>query len=82
MFLAKDVIMPQLGMSMEEGTIIEWHKKEGEEVGKDELLFELETEKLTQKVEAPASGVLKKILVEVGETVPVKEKVAVISEKE
>jgi pyruvate dehydrogenase E2 component (dihydrolipoamide acetyltransferase) len=56
------LVMPKLGLTMTEGTIVEWFKKEGEEVKKGEKLFAVETSKLTNEVEAPASGVLRKII--------------------
>lgn len=59
------VIMPQLGMTMQEGIITEWKKKDGEYVKKGEILFSFTTEKLENEVEAPASGTLK-ILVNEG----------------
>lgn len=73
-----EVRMPKLGLTMTQGTIKEWHKKEGEEVKKGEPLFTLETEKITSTVEAPADGVVLKILKPVGATVPVGEIVAYI----
>src|SRR3712207_1247739 len=65
---------------MESGTIVRWLKSEGDQVEKGEPLYELDTEKVTQEVEADASGVLLKILVQEGE-VPVGEAVAVIGEE-
>jgi pyruvate dehydrogenase E2 component (dihydrolipoamide acetyltransferase) len=78
--MLQEVLLPQLGQTMEEGTVEKWHKSEGEEVQKGEVLFELTTDKATLEVEAYASGVVKKILVEEGETVPVNELVAIIGE--
>ena len=76
--MLKEVLLPQLGQTMEEGTVEKWHKSEGDEVSKGEVLFELTTDKATLEVEAYADGVVKKILVEEGETVPVNELVAII----
>ncbi|MDP3388310.1 MAG: biotin/lipoyl-containing protein, partial [Eubacteriales bacterium] len=56
------LVMPKLGLTMTEGTIMEWFKKEGDEVKKGEKLFAVETSKLTNEVESPASGVLRKII--------------------
>lgn len=56
------LVMPKLGLTMTEGTILEWFKKEGEEVKKGEKLYAVETSKLTNDVEAPANGVLRKII--------------------
>lgn len=65
------VIMPQMGLTMEEGKIVEWLKKEGERVEKGEPLFQIETDKVTLEVESPGSGILRKILVKEEETVPI-----------
>ena len=69
--MATKVIMPKLGLTMEEGTIIEWKKKEGDQVSKGEILYVLETEKVTFEVEAPESGILGKIIAKEGDVVPV-----------
>ena len=65
--VATEVILPRLGQGMESGTIVRWLKSEGEPVEKGEPLFELDTDKVTQEVEAEASGVLLKIAVAEGE---------------
>jgi len=78
--MASEVKLPRLGQGMEAGTIVRWLKSEGEHVEKGEPLYEVDTEKVTQEVEAEASGVLLKIAVESGE-VPVGRTVAVIGEK-
>jgi pyruvate dehydrogenase E2 component (dihydrolipoamide acetyltransferase) len=75
-----EVILPRLGQGMESGTIVRWLKSEGEQVEKGEPLFELDTDKVTQEVEAEAAGVLLKIAVAEGE-VPVGETVAFIGEE-
>src|SRR6266704_2719920 len=75
--MATEVILPRLGQGMESGTIVRWLKSEGEPVEKGEPLFELDTDKVTQDVEAETSGVLLKIAVEEGE-VPVGQTVAFI----
>ena len=77
--MATEVILPRLGQGMESGTIVRWLKSEGEPVEKGEPLFELDTDKVTQEVEAEAGGVLLKIAVSEGE-VPVGETVAFIGE--
>src|SRR5438552_4034311 len=64
--------MPMLGLTMEEGAVAEWLKREGEEVRKDEPLFTVEMDKGIVEVPSPASGVLHRVLVPVGETVAVK----------
>src|SRR3954452_22535093 len=72
-----EVKLPRLGQGMESGTIVKWLKSEGEAVEKGEPLYELDTDKVTQEVEAEASGVLLKIAVSEGE-VPVGETIAFI----
>jgi pyruvate dehydrogenase E2 component (dihydrolipoamide acetyltransferase) len=76
------VIMPKLGATMSEGKIIKWYKNEGDEVKKGEILFEIETEKFTFKVESVTSGILRKIYAPAGTTVPVAQTVAIISSPE
>ena len=75
--MATELTLPRLGQGMESGTIVRWLKSEGEPVEKGEPLFELDTDKVTQDVEAETSGVLLKIAVEEGE-VPVGQTVAFI----
>ena len=65
--MATEVKLPRLGQGMESGTIVKWLKSEGEPVQKGEPLYELDTDKVTQEVEAEASGVLLKISVQEGE---------------
>src|SRR3954464_4650547 len=77
--MATEIKLPRLGQGMESGTIVKWLKSEGEEVEKGEPLYELDTDKVTQEVEADASGVLLKIAVAEGE-VPVGRTIAVIGE--
>lgn len=72
------VIMPQIGMTMVEGTVESWRKKTGEHVEKGEVIMEYSTEKLTNELTAPASGTLK-ILVSEGEIVPCGDPIAEIS---
>ena len=73
-----DVLMPQMGESIAEGTIVRWLKRVGEAVDRDEPLFEISTDKVDAEVPAPAGGVLVRIRAEAGETVPVNSIVAVI----
>ena len=77
--MATEVKLPRLGQGMEAGTIVKWLKAEGDRVEKGEPLYEVDTDKVTQEVEAEASGVLLKIAVASGE-VPVGRDVAVIGE--
>ena len=78
--MANEVKLPRLGQGMESGTIVKWLKSEGDTVEKGEPLYELDTDKVTQEVEADASGVLLKIAIEEGE-VPVGKTIAVIGEQ-
>ena len=78
--MASEVKLPRLGQGMESGTIVKWLKSEGDRVEKGEPLYELDTDKVTQEVEAEASGVLLKIAVDEGE-VPVGRTIAVIGEE-
>ncbi len=70
--------MPMLGEVMEEGRIVAWLKEEGDSVKRGENLLEVETDKAVMEVESTVTGVLKKILVAEGETVPVNEPLALI----
>ena len=78
--MAKLVVMPKLGLTMTEGEVSRWLKKEGEAVKEGEPLFEVETDKLTNTIEATATGLLLKILAQEGETLPCLAGVAVIGE--
>jgi len=78
--VATEVKLPRLGQGMEAGTIVRWLKSEGEQVEKGEPLYELDTDKVTQEVEADTSGVLLKIAIAEGE-VPVGQTIAVIGEE-
>ncbi len=69
--MAEVIKMPKLGLSMQKGTIVKWLFKEGERVEKSEPLLEIETEKIVNEVESPISGILLKIYVHEGETVPI-----------
>ena len=73
-----DVIMPQMGESIFEGTITKWLKKPGEKVQRDEPLFEISTDKVDAEIPAPSAGVLKEIKVPEGSTVQVNTVVGVI----
>ncbi len=76
---AVDVVMPQMGVSVAEGTITKWLKQEGEQVEADEPLLEISTDKVDTEVPSPGSGTLTQILVQEGETVEVGTKLAVIA---
>lgn len=76
--MASDVLMPQMGESIAEGTIVRWIKKVGDSVDRDEALFEISTDKVDAEIPSPASGVLLEIRAREGETVPVNSVVAII----
>src|SRR6202034_1554239 len=75
-----DVVMPQMGESIVEGTLTKWLKKAGEHVDRDEPLFEISTDKVDTEIPAPAAGVLKEVLVEEGKTVAISTVVGRIEE--
>ncbi len=76
--MSVDVIMPQMGESIFEGTITKWLKKPGDKIERDEPLFEISTDKVDAEIPAPAAGVLKEIKIGEGQTVPIKTVVALI----
>jgi pyruvate dehydrogenase E2 component (dihydrolipoamide acetyltransferase) len=80
--MAKEVRLAQLGQTMEEGTIVGFSVKIDGEVKKGDVIFEVETDKATLEVESPAEGFVKRILVEVGETVPCGEPILVLGDKD
>ncbi len=77
--MATLLTMPKLGMTMEEGTVHAWFKREGEPVEEGEPLLSVLTDKIDIEVDAPAAGVLRKILVQPGETVPINTPIAIIA---
>ncbi len=77
-----DVVMPQLGESLTEGTILKWHKKPGEKVKKDDTLLEISTDKVDSEIPSPASGILTRILFEEQKTVAVRTVIAEIETEE
>lgn len=74
----QDIIMPQLGETVQEGTVLSWYKKVGDSIKADEPLFDVETEKVTTEIPCPIAGVVTEILVEAGTTVPVGTRLAVV----
>ncbi|MGC1185764.1 MAG: dihydrolipoamide acetyltransferase family protein [Candidatus Acidiferrales bacterium] len=76
--MAVNVVMPQMGESIFEGTVTKWLKKPGDKIERDEPLFEISTDKVDAEIPAPAAGVLKEIKVQEGQTVAVQTVVAVI----
>src|SRR5258708_40289726 len=76
--MSTEVVMPQMGESIAEGTIVRWIKKVGDAIVRDEPLFEISTDKVDAEIPSPGAGVLLEIRVNEGETVPVNSVVAVI----
>jgi len=77
--MATEIVMPKLGLTMESGAISAWLVEEGQEVQKGQALLEIATDKVTMEVEAQADGILRKILVPVGQEVPVSTTIGVIA---
>src|ERR1700693_3396283 len=78
--MATDVIMPQMGESIAEGTITKWLKKVGETVKRDEPIFEISTDKVDAEIPSPVAGTLTEIRVQEGQTVAINTAVPVIGE--
>ncbi|MBK6915747.1 MAG: hypothetical protein IPH11_19560 [Ignavibacteriales bacterium] len=74
-----EIVMPKMGESVSEGTIIKWHKKVGDKVKRDEIIFEISTDKVDTEIPASADGILTNINVKEGETVEVGTVVAILS---
>ncbi len=79
--MTSEVVMPRMGLTMEEGSMLAWRKAEGQKVIAGEPLFEIETDKSTVEIESPETGVLVKILVPVGATVPVGTVVGILAKQ-
>jgi len=79
--MATDVVMPQMGESIFEGTITKWLKKAGDPVQKDEPLFEISTDKVDAEIPSPVTGILQDIMVPEGETVQINTVVAIVVEE-
>ena len=79
--MAEFIVMPKMGLTMTEGTISNWRKQEGDTIKKGEIIFDVETDKLTNEFDSKADGVLRKILVKSG-TVPVLAPVAIVGDKD
>src|SRR5688572_12863477 len=75
-----DVVMPQMGESIVEGTLTKWLKKPGESVERDEPLFEISTDKVDTEIPSPGAGLLSEVLIEEGKTVAINTVVARINE--
>src|SRR5215213_10447515 len=78
--MATQVVMPKLSPTMEEGQISRWLKQEGDKVSMGEPLAEIDTDKATMEMQALSSGVLRKILIQAGESAPLGQMIAVIGE--
>lgn len=79
--MSKEFVMPKLGMTMEEGTITKWLKKEGDKVEKGEPIVEIMTDKVNMEVESPYDGTLLKIVAKEGDVVPILQPIAIIGEE-
>lgn len=79
--MSKEFVMPKLGMTMEEGTITKWLKKEGDKVEKGEPIVEIMTDKVNMEVESPYDGILLKIVAKEGDVVPILQPIAIIGEE-
>ena len=79
--MSTPVLMPQMGESIAEGTVVRWIKKVGDQVDRDEPLFEISTDKVDAEIPSPAAGVLAEIRVREGETVAVNSVVATIGDR-
>ncbi len=79
--MSKEFVMPKLGMTMEEGTITKWLKKEGDKVEKGEPIVEVMTDKVNMEVESPYDGTLLKIVAKEGDVVPILQPIAIIGEE-
>lgn len=79
--MARELVMPKLGLTMIQGTVIKWFFNEGDRINQGDILYEVETDKLTNQIAADTGGILRKILVHKGETVPVKSLLGVIADE-
>jgi pyruvate dehydrogenase E2 component (dihydrolipoamide acetyltransferase) len=80
--MAETVTMPKLGFDMQEGTLVRWVRTEGETVNKGDILAEIETDKATVEVESSASGIVRRLLVDQGEVVPIGSPIAIVGTKD
>ncbi|NJD03115.1 MAG: biotin/lipoyl-binding protein [Ruminiclostridium sp.] len=78
--MAKEITLPKLGVTMEEGMINKWYKKEGDYIKAGDIIYEIETDKTSMEVESKESGYLKKIVVKEGESIPVTTVIAILGE--
>ena len=80
--MAETITMPKLGFDMQEGTLVRWVKKEGENINKGDVLAEIDTDKATVEVESSATGIVRKLLVDQGAIVPIGSAIANVGTKE
>lgn len=80
--MAREILMPKLGLTMVEGTIIKWFKHEGDYVKVGDKLFEVETDKLTNEIEADTEGIVKKLFISEGQSAPVKTLIGIIAKED
>ena len=80
--MAKEVVLPKLGQTMKEGTLVNIRVAAGDRVSRDDVLFEIETDKATLEIEAESEGVVKAVLVETGQTVPVQTPLLILGEQD
>lgn len=78
--MATNVLMPQMGESITEGTLTKWHKKVGDKIQREEILFEISTDKVDTEIPSPVSGVLVQVLAAEGTVIAVNSIVAVVDE--
>ena len=79
--MAKDILMPQMGYDMTEGTVVRWVKKVGDRVHRGDIVAEIETDKATVEIEAFDSGTLLRTLADPGDTIPVGQPIATLGDK-
>ncbi|HZH94119.1 MAG TPA: dihydrolipoamide acetyltransferase family protein [Tissierellaceae bacterium] len=77
--MAKKIVMPKLGLTMKEGKLAKWYKQEGDQVQVGDKLFSIETDKITNDAEATEAGILRRIIVQDGQTVPIMEPVGIVA---
>ena len=75
-----DVVMPKMGESITEGTILEWKKQVGDSIAKDETLLEISTDKVDSEIPSPATGMIVEIIAQVNDTIPVGDVIARIGD--
>ena len=77
--MSENIILPKWGLTMEEGTVTVWRKQEGDAVAEGEVLADFETDKINSELPSPISGILARILVPIGEAVPVGTTLAIVA---